>query len=467
MTAYPHWTPASRPGIVPLHPLSFGTILGRSFVALRQNPRVLLGFALVVQVVAYLVVIAAVAGVSVAAFSRLDTLRPGSDDFETVLAGSTALVIVTGLILGLAAGALTVIVQGVVVVEVARAVVAEKRTLGEIWRTVKPIAWRLIGYSLLLSVVALVGIAIAVGVVFALATVALPVGIVVGILFVLAAIPLVWWLMIKLLLAPAIIIMEHASIRSAIVRSWTLVRGRFWSSLGVILLISMIFGALGQVISIPFSLLATGITTVITPTGEVDAGAIIGFVVATLASYALLFVVQAIAVVVQSSATALIYVDCRMRREGLDLDLLAYVDRRDAGATGLPDPYTENIGRDMSGRFAAPPPGAYPPGGYPPGAYPSGAYPQGAYPPAGYAPPPAGYAPAAGTPPYPGQYGHAAPAPGYAPGPYAPPSSATPPHSAAPPAPTDAPGSAADGSSTGPSPTSWTAPGGRADGGAP
>ena len=63
MTAYPAWTPASRPGIVPLHPLSFGTILGRSFVALRQNPRVLLGFALVVQTVAYLLVLAAIGGV--------------------------------------------------------------------------------------------------------------------------------------------------------------------------------------------------------------------------------------------------------------------------------------------------------------------------------------------------------------------------------------------------------------------
>ena len=47
MTAYPAWTPASRAGIVPLHPYGFGTILGRSFVALRHNPRVLLGFALV------------------------------------------------------------------------------------------------------------------------------------------------------------------------------------------------------------------------------------------------------------------------------------------------------------------------------------------------------------------------------------------------------------------------------------
>ena len=47
VTAYPAWTPASRAGIVPLHPYGFGTILGRSFVALRHNPRVLLGLSLI------------------------------------------------------------------------------------------------------------------------------------------------------------------------------------------------------------------------------------------------------------------------------------------------------------------------------------------------------------------------------------------------------------------------------------
>src|SRR5688572_25379550 len=61
VTAYPTWTPAPRPGIIPLHPLGFGTILGRSFAALRQNPRVLLGFALVVQTLAALLLAGAIA----------------------------------------------------------------------------------------------------------------------------------------------------------------------------------------------------------------------------------------------------------------------------------------------------------------------------------------------------------------------------------------------------------------------
>ena len=68
MTAYPAWTPASRPGIIPLRPLTFGTILGRSFAALRQNPRVLLGFALCVQTAAYVLVLLGVGAVAVASY---------------------------------------------------------------------------------------------------------------------------------------------------------------------------------------------------------------------------------------------------------------------------------------------------------------------------------------------------------------------------------------------------------------
>ena len=47
--------------------------------------------------------------------------------------------------LGLAAGALGVTVQGIVVTEVAHAAVAEKLTLGALWRQGKPVVWRILG----------------------------------------------------------------------------------------------------------------------------------------------------------------------------------------------------------------------------------------------------------------------------------------------------------------------------------
>lgn len=401
MTAYPAWTPASRPGIIPLHPLGFGTILGRSFVALRQNPRVLLGFALVVQTVAYLLVLLAIAGVAFAAFSRLDTLRPGTDEFETVMAGSIAITAIAGIVLGLGAGALSVIVQGIVVTEVAHAAVAEKLTLGGLWQQVRPVIWRLLGYSFLLILAILVGVGVAVLAMVSLGLVAGPIAIVFTILLILAAIPLVWWLSTKLLLVPAAIILENASIGQAIARSWRLIRGRFWVALGVILVISLTFGAVGQVISIPFTFLSTGLTTIIAPTGAADVSAIIGILVVLLLTQIVTLLIQSVAIVVQSTATAILYIDCRMRHEGLDLDLLAYIERRDAGATALADPYREHIGRVMFSRFPAYPTGQYPPAQtpypqpeYAKPRYPQPGYPQPGYPhPAAYPPPPASASP--------------------------------------------------------------------------
>lgn len=437
MTTYPAWTPAPRPGIIPLHPLSFGTILGRSFAALRQNPRVLLGFALLVQMVSYIVVLAAVGGVAIAAFSRLQTVTPGSDDYNALLAGSVAITAIVGLVLGFAAGALTVIVQGVVVTEVTHAAVAEKLSLRAIWRQVRPAAWRLIGYTLLLTLAALLIIAVVTAAIVAIGLAALPVAIGLTILVVLAAIPLSLWLNVKLLLVPAAIILEEASIRQALARSWTLVRGRFWPALGIVVVIQLAFGILAQVVNVPFSLLGSALSAIVAPTGSSGPTNLIGLIVTTLLAEVVVLLIQSVALVVQATAVTLIYIDCRMRREGLDLDLIAYVEQRDAGATGLVDPYRAHIGRQLTPRPAAYGyPGAVSPVGYPP-AYPTAqGYPTGyaqtpGYPPApsyaqspGYPSPPV-YAPAPGYPPPPGyplapgyaQAPRSAQAPGYPPPP--------------------------------------------------
>jgi hypothetical protein len=473
VTAYPAWTPASRPGIIPLHPLSFGTILGRSFAALRSNPRVLLGFALVVQTLAYIVVLVAVLGIAFASFSRLDTLQPGSDEFDAVMAGSVAITLIAGVVLALAAGALGVLVQGIVVTEVAHAAVAERLTLGALWRQVKPIAWRLIGYAALLMLVIVGAIAVVGVATVAIAAVAGPAAIVLVLLVFLASIPLTMWLSVKLLLVPAAIILERATLGTAIARSWTLTRGRFWPVLGVIVLISFVFGFVAQAVSIPFSLLSSGLGTIIAPTRSAEPTAIIGIIAGGLLTQVVTLLIQSVAIVVQSTATAIIYIDCRMRREGLDLDLLAYVERRDAGATALPDPYLENIGRAVLPRPVYSAPGMYPAYGQQALAY--------GQPP--YGPPPQGQPPYAQQPyaqqPYAQQAyaqpaqpsAYAAPAyghPPYAQPPVAPPAPAGPasaaPASAAPASP-DADRAAReteDGAD--PARTTWTPPGAAQDG---
>ncbi|HAJ16822.1 MULTISPECIES: hypothetical protein [unclassified Microbacterium] len=366
MTAYPSWTPAPRPGIIPLQPLTFGTILGRSFSALRHNPKVLLGFAMVVQTVAYLVVTIAISGIAFASFSRLDTVPAGTDEWDAVLTGSITLTALSGLVLGLLAGAVGVLVQAVVISDVLHAAVAEKMTLRMLWQRVRPVAWRLIGYTILLSL-AIGVIVIIVGGLIAVLAVAVPAAaVILGILVILAAIPLSLWLAVKLLLVPAVLIVEHTSLGAALGRSWRLSRGRFWVILGILVLVSLVFGAVAQVVSIPFSFLASALTTVIAPTGDESAAAIIGIVATLGLTQIVTLLIQSVAVIVQSTAAGLVYIDCRMRHEGLDLDLLEYVDRRDAGDTDLPDPYVVHVGRAAQPRwptaYGQPAPFAPPPG---------------------------------------------------------------------------------------------------------
>jgi len=366
VTAYPSWTPAPRPGIIPLQPLTFGTILGRSFSALRHNPKVLLGFAMIVQTLAYLVVTIAISGIAFASFSRLDTVPAGTDEWDAVLTGSITLTALSGLVLGLLAGAVGVLVQAVVISDVLHAAVAEKMTLRMLWRRVRPVAWRLIGYTILLSL-AIGVVVIVVGGLIAVLAVAVPAAaVVLGILVILAAIPISLWLAVKLLLVPAVIIVEHTSLGAALSRSWRLSRGRFWVILGILVLVSLVFGVIAQVVSIPFSFLASALSVVIAPTGEESTAAIIGIIATLGLTQIVTLLIQSVAVIVQSTAAGLVYIDCRMRHEGLDLDLLEYVDRRDAGAADLPDPYVVHIGRAIAPRWPAasaqPAPFAPPPG---------------------------------------------------------------------------------------------------------
>lgn len=388
MTAYPSWTPAPRPGIIPLQPLTFGTILGRSFSALRHNPKVLLGFAMVVQTIAYLVVTVAISGIAFASFSRLDTVPTGTDEWDAVLTGSITLTALAGLVLGLLAGAVGVLVQAVVISDVLHAAVAEKMTLRMLWKRVRPVAWRLIGYTILLSLAIGVLVVVVGGLIVVLAAAVPAAAVVLGILVVLAAIPISLWLAVKLLLVPAVLIVEHTSLGTALARSWRLTRGRFWVILGILVLVSLVFGAVAQIVSIPFSFLASALSAVIAPTGDPNATAIIGIVATLGLTQIVTLLIQSVAVIVQSTAAGLVYIDCRMRHEGLDLDLLEYVDRRDAGASDLPDPYVVHIGRAVPPGWPAapaPPPSPAPPSGYP-------------VPPPGYTvPPPAPAAPTAAS----------------------------------------------------------------------
>ncbi|WP_337005837.1 MULTISPECIES: hypothetical protein [unclassified Microbacterium] len=355
------WTPAPKKGIIPLHPLTFGMLLGKAFAALRHNPKVLFGFAVGIQFVVVIITALLMGLVFFTTFSRVMTLSPSSPDYEAVVAGTFAINLIAGLVVGLASVAFTAMMQGVVAAEVGYAAVGVKASLRMLWRRMAPAFWRLVGFSALALVAVFVLFAI-VGVIL-VGLVAggggsgelIGVAVLVVFLFGLGCIPLGLWLVTKLLLVPSILVLEHARLRDAIVRSWRLTRGRFWVALGVTVLIYVMMWVAAQVVSVPFALFSSLLFPVIAPTGSDDPAAIIGFLVTTLASQIVLLVIQAITLVVQSTGSALIYLDCRMRYEGLDQTLIAYVERRDLGWTDeqQDDPFRVDPARAVT---SAPPP---------------------------------------------------------------------------------------------------------------
>jgi hypothetical protein len=146
------------------------------------------------------------------------------------------------------------------------------------------------------------------------------------------------WLGTKLSLVPSALLIERIPLRRAIARSWTLTNRSFWKTLGIQLLISVIISTASQVISFPISLAGSLIISFVAPTSDPSAaiaGVVILYVVTALVS----LVVGAIGTVMQTATATLIYLDLRMRREGLDLELMRFVEARASGDTSVPDPY--------------------------------------------------------------------------------------------------------------------------------
>jgi membrane-anchored glycerophosphoryl diester phosphodiesterase (GDPDase) len=357
----PHgWTPPPKPGLIPLRPMGLGTILGASFMVMRRNPRATLGPALLMSA-AITIVVALGATAYVAAISRFFDATSDADA-EAFAAGAT-LVALLLLLVGIAVTVVaTAVLQAFIVVEVARGTLGEKLKVGEIWRMFRGRLGAVIGYTALLTLAIAVFVAIFIGVLIAVTAVSAagagsdPTSSIVGATFALLGGMLlgfligaaVWlWLNTKLAFVPAAIVLERRSVRASIVRSWTLTRGYFWRTLGILLLVMVMISIATQITSIPVNLLFTLALPLFFPTGgspDPTAG-IVGVTIALVVTSVLTTVTTAIGLVLQSSTSSLLYLDLRMRKEGLDLELSRFVEARQTGAE-VADPYLPRAAPD-------------------------------------------------------------------------------------------------------------------------
>ncbi|WP_431220479.1 glycerophosphoryl diester phosphodiesterase membrane domain-containing protein [Leifsonia xyli] len=342
----PGWTPPPKPGLIPLRPLTLGPLLAAPFQALRRNPRITVGAALLLQGVPSILVTVLIGGGIALLAGRV--LSGDVEDEPALRAGLIGGSIVLGVLSLVITTVFSALLQGVIVADVARETLGEKLTFGRLWQLVRGRFGALIGWTLLFALAWFVVIALLAGIVFALALLGPPAGtigaVLVGVVGGLALIPLAVWINTKLAMVPCAIVLERMPLRAAIMRSWRLTNGYFWRTFGIIALVALIVGAITQVIGIPFGIAGGLIGGVIAPTSASSTDPTAQILVAQLSvnvvSAIVTSIVGAIASVIQTAALSLLYIDLRMRKEGLDLELVRFVEGRQSGQE-LPDPYLQ------------------------------------------------------------------------------------------------------------------------------
>lgn len=335
------WTPPPKPGLIPLRPLTLGDILGGAFQVLRRNPKPTFGFALLMSLVTTFVVGIASGAIMFFAIDRIASAPTA--DRDAITAGTVALGGITLIVVSVMSVALTTLVQGIIAIEVVRGALGEKHTLGGLWRVARGrllalVAWTLLVFAAVMVALLLIGGLVAL-VFIAAGTTAGIVTVVIAVLLVgLGGTALSLWLSTKLAFVPTAIVVERRSIVDAVRRSWRLTVGHFWRILGITLLVSIILSVALQIVSLPVSFLAPFASILVNPNDSPEASIAVTLVL-TVLSLALLAVATAVTLVAQSAVPALLYLDVRMRSEGLDLELQRFVEDRAAGAPVPENPY--------------------------------------------------------------------------------------------------------------------------------
>ncbi|MFJ2702280.1 glycerophosphoryl diester phosphodiesterase membrane domain-containing protein [Streptomyces sp. NPDC087428] len=313
---------AARPGVIPLRPLGVGEILDGAVSTMRDHWRTVLGITLTVSVIVQTAIILVDRYLlpdppSIDANATgSEALRQAADSLQSSLLNTAPPLLITMLA--------TIFTTGVLAVVISRSVLGRPVTLSDTWAEARPRLLPLLGLTLLLGVMA-VGI-MAVGLLpgFLLGDTA---GVGLAFLGLLAACVVLVWLMVRFCLASPALMLERQSITASMRRSAKLIRGAWWRTFGILALTWLLTLIVTLVIGIPF-----GIIAVVADGGGLDA-----FLTEGANSFGWSFlIISGIGDVVIATITyplfagvmALLYVDQRIRREALDLEL--------ARAAGLP-----------------------------------------------------------------------------------------------------------------------------------
>ncbi|MER6554667.1 glycerophosphoryl diester phosphodiesterase membrane domain-containing protein [Streptomyces sp. NPDC001725] len=319
---------AAKPGVIPLRPLGVGEILDGAVSTMRTHWRTVLGISLTVSVIAEIAIILLQRYVLPEQKSidpnatGAEAIRQATESAQSQLVNSAPSTLIAMIA--------TLFTTSVLTVVISRSVLGRGVTLSEAWSEARPRLLPLLGLTLLLSLMS-AGIMV-VGLLPGLALGGGAGGIVLTFLGFLASCIVVLWLMIRFTLAAPALMLERQPVIAALRRSAKLVKNNWWRTFGILALTYLLVIVLALIITIPFGILAmtldsNGLSELLN-SNSTDFGW--PFLIVTGIGEV---IVSTLVYPFTAGVMALLYIDQRIRREALDLELA-----RAAGVPGYETP---------------------------------------------------------------------------------------------------------------------------------
>ncbi|MGC5041213.1 hypothetical protein ACPXCS_11355 [Streptomyces sp. DT190] len=310
--------PAAKPGVIPLRPLGVGEILDGAVSTMRTYWRTVLGISLTVAVLTEIIVVL-FQGL-VLDDSTTDALNDPSATLGELSRAMGDALLNSTVIFGISLVG-TVVATALLTTVTSRAVLGKSVTIGEAWRDARPQIVKLFGLIclLLLITAGIVTAGTLPGILVSLAG-STGAGVALTVLGVIGAGIVALWLMIRFSLASPALMLEKQGIKKALSRSTKLVRGTWWRIFGIQLLATIIANVVASIIVIPFTFLAAALS------GD----GITGWLNSGVGSLGWTFLIisgigsvigSMITFPITAGVTVLLYIDQRIRREALDLEL--------------------------------------------------------------------------------------------------------------------------------------------------
>ncbi|MEN8650069.1 hypothetical protein ABCR94_05360 [Streptomyces sp. 21So2-11] len=313
---------AAKPGVIPLRPLGIGEILDGAVSTMRAHWRTVLGITITVSVITQLCDIL-IQRYLLPAPPEVDPNASPSEALNQAVDSTVTSVVNATPALAIALIG-TLFTTALLTMVISRSVIGREVTLSDAWCESRPQLPKLLGLTVLLPLMA-----------FAIMAVGILPGVLLGdtagvglsLLGGLAAFIVTVWLMIRFSLASPALMLEKQSIMKSLSRSAKLVRGTWWRIFGILVLTGLLTLIVSMIIAVPFGAIAYA----------VDGDGLSGLFTGASPEFGWPFlIVTGIGSVIASSitypisagVTVLLYIDQRIRREALDLDL--------ARAAGVP-----------------------------------------------------------------------------------------------------------------------------------